>query len=277
MKRLIIRLSFFALFSMCIYPSLSHSEIIYVIHKYVMGDNDSRNDARKMCFLEAKRKVIEKAGTYIESLTEVKNAKLSKDEILAYSSALLKVETVKEDWKMSGDNMAVILKVKADVATGNLKKKLSNIRKDKSIQKKVIEQQEKLRNLEKTVLELQKQLGSVDSEKASTLRKDRNIAFKQIDELENKRVQILYKIKKKSNNVIKYIERGMTMKEVISISGKPRSREYFLGYIGYHLNQFNYGTVWVIFESEIVSCIVKSQCFEKARKCKSYSELCIVK
>jgi hypothetical protein len=37
-------------------PYFSNADIktIYATHKYVMGDNDSKNDARKMCFLEAR-------------------------------------------------------------------------------------------------------------------------------------------------------------------------------------------------------------------------------
>ena len=75
--------------------SVAETKTIFVDHKYVMGDNDSKNDARRMCFLEAKRKVLEKAGTYIESHTQVSNYRLTKDEISAYSAALLKVDTVK--------------------------------------------------------------------------------------------------------------------------------------------------------------------------------------
>jgi hypothetical protein len=42
-------------------------QTITTSHTYVMGDNDSRNDARQLCFLEAKRKVLEKAGSFIQS------------------------------------------------------------------------------------------------------------------------------------------------------------------------------------------------------------------
>jgi hypothetical protein len=253
------------LLSTLYFPSFSYAEIIYATHKYVLGDNDSKNDARKMCFLEAKQKVIEKAGTYIESLTEVKNARLSKDEILAYSSALLKVETLKEDWKMSGDNMAVILKVKADVDTGNLKNKFSKIRKDKSIQKEVIEQQKKLRHLEKEVVQLQQKLGAVDSNKAASLRKDRNLVFKEIDELESKSIAVLSKVHKITKNAIQYIDKGMTKHEVESILGKPRSILFY-----FNDARYNYGKVWLIFPGDILQCIVNGQCFESRYSCNHY-------
>lgn len=117
-------------------PFSTHAEvqIIYATHKYVMGDNDSKNDARQMCFLEAKRKALEKAGTYISSHTQVKNLQLSKDEINTYSAALLKVETVQEKWEMVADNMTVSLTVKADVDTGAIEDKLSKIKKDTDAQ-----------------------------------------------------------------------------------------------------------------------------------------------
>lgn len=242
--------------------SFAKMEIIYVTHKYTMGDNDSKNDARRMCFLEAKRKAIEKAGTYIESLTEVKDARLTKDEVRAYSSALLKVETVKENWKLVGNNMAVILKVKADVDTSHILKELSKIGKDTSVQKKIISQQKRLKNLERKVVSLQKQLGKVDAPRAATLRKDRNVVFKQIDELEAKKIAILSKIKSRTRDALKLIEKGMTEDEVKSLVGDARSRGPL--YVG-GLWGWNYGNVWVVFESGVVRCLVKSHCSSLSR------------
>ena len=110
----------FVFLAIILLPSLSFgkAKTIYASHKYIMGDNDSKNDTRKMCFIEAKRKALEMAGTYIKSNTEIKNLQLTKDEITIFSSALLKVETVKEEWKFIGENLAVFLTVKAEVDTG---------------------------------------------------------------------------------------------------------------------------------------------------------------
>ena len=69
-----------SMFLLCT-ETFAKTEVIYANHKSVMGDNDSKNDVRRMCFLEAKRKVLEKAGTYIESQTEVMNLHLTRDEI----------------------------------------------------------------------------------------------------------------------------------------------------------------------------------------------------
>jgi hypothetical protein len=246
------------------------SEIIDVTHKYIMGDNDSKNDARKMCFLEAKRKALEKAGTYIQSLTEIQNSRLTKDEILAYSAALVKIETIKEDWKFEGNHMVVILKVKVDIDTHNLKKNISQILGDKKTQKSILDQQGKINELERKVLSLQKALGTVDADKASNLRKNRNVAFKKIDKLEEKKIEIHSYINSISKDAIKYIERGMTVSEVIGLLGPARSEI---------LSDYNYGNVWVIFKGNIVGCIVSNNCYRSFQGCGWHSHYsnCVVK
>ena len=56
--------------------------------EYRMGDNDTRTDAKRLALQDAKRLALEKAGTYIESLTELKNFAVSKDEVRAYTAEL---------------------------------------------------------------------------------------------------------------------------------------------------------------------------------------------
>jgi hypothetical protein len=67
-------------------------QTIFASYKYTLGDNDTKSDAKKIAFIEAKRLCLEKAGTYIENNTEVLNFRLSKDEIKTYTGGILKVE-----------------------------------------------------------------------------------------------------------------------------------------------------------------------------------------
>jgi hypothetical protein len=260
-----LRIAYLVFFILILIPcvSLAETKIIFAEHKYVMGDNDSKNDARRMCFLEAKRRVLEKAGTYIESRTEVKDFRLTKDEISAYAAALLKVETVKEEWKFIGENMAILISVKAEVDMNSVEKQLAKIKQDTSVQKKIKDQQSRLQELERNVVKLQKQLATVDAPKAVSLRKERNVVFKEIDELQAKKVAILSKIKSKTKSVIDYVELGMTPSEVKSLVGNPRSIDELAA-------SWNYGKVWIIFESGVVSCIVKSTSFVRFRSCQYY-------
>lgn len=265
-------------------PSFSFAEIktIYATHKYQMGDNDSKNDARRMCFLEAKRKALEKAGTYIRSHTEIKNLQLTKDEISIYSAALLKVETISEKWKLEGSNMTVILTVKADVDSKTVDEQLSKLTKDTSAQKKIKDQQRRLNKLEREVTELQKQLGSVEASEAATLRKERNVTFKQIDKIEAKKIAILNSIEAKTKDALKYVESGMTITEVYSLLGPPRTTEdRFVGIFqesSASWSCMNYGNVWVIARNAIVKCIVYSKCYNACTTCgNSIWRSCIAK
>ena len=229
---------FFLLFP---YLANAKTETLVATHKYQMGDNDSRNDARRMCFLEAKRKVIEKAGTYIKTYTQVKNYQLTKDEIEVYSAALLKVETVKEDWKLSGASMAVEITVKAEVDTSYMEKQLSLIKKDKSVQTKIKNQQFQIKDLERKVIQLQKSLGSVDATKASELRKERNVTFKQIDLLQEKKIEIRKRIQTRSRDACKHVETGMTKSDIRSLIGKADTANRYAWYYGKTKIDFNLG------------------------------------
>jgi hypothetical protein len=81
----------------------------------VLGDNDSKLDGRRLALREAQRIAIEKAGTYIESLSEVKNFQLTTDQVRTYAGGILEVKEVGEKWDKIGDNLAVTLKVKVRI------------------------------------------------------------------------------------------------------------------------------------------------------------------
>jgi len=229
--------------------AFAEAKTIHATHKYVMGDNDSKNDARHMCFLEAKRKVIEKAGTYVESITKAINFEVSKDEINSFSAALISVETVKENWLMSGNNMAIEITVKAKVDTDRFKKQLAKIRDNDVLQGKIKSQQQRLVELEKTVASLQNQLGKMDAPKAATLRKERNVVFKQIDELEQKKIQIVKKVQKRTRDAKKLITTGMTKRDVYSLLGQPDGADCSLGIYHRICNHWYYGASTVIFNN----------------------------
>ena len=45
---------------------LAETQAYTATHTYILGDHDSKDDARQRCLLEAKRKILEQAGVYIE-------------------------------------------------------------------------------------------------------------------------------------------------------------------------------------------------------------------
>lgn len=226
-----------------------------------------------MCFLEVKREVLEKSGVYIEHLSEVRNARLTRDEIFAYSAALLKVKIVKEEWKQVGENMTVEMTVKAKVDKRYIMTGMMKIRRDSSVQKKIDNQQKRLKKLEQKIRNLQKDLEKANGSKALILRKDRNIVFSDIYDLQSLRIGIMSNIRASTRDALRYVERGMTPAEVKSLIGAPRATESFTHY--YYLN---YGDVWLIFASGVLRCLIYSQCFNMLEySCAHYNNRCVAK
>lgn len=91
------------------------TEIVYASYKYIMGDNDTKNDAKRLCFIEAKRLCLEKTGTYIESNIVVNNDQITTDEIKTYSAAFLNVEIESEKVEFIGESNTIFMTVKAKV------------------------------------------------------------------------------------------------------------------------------------------------------------------
>ena len=80
--------SLIVLLSAFVLPTVAFAEIqtFTATHTYTLGDHDSKDDARQRCVLEAKRKILEQAGVYIESASEVMNFDLTKDKITSVAS-----------------------------------------------------------------------------------------------------------------------------------------------------------------------------------------------
>ena len=78
-------------------PACAEIKVIEADSTYVLGDNDSKVDARRIATQEAQRKALELAGTYVASLTQVKEFKLTKDEVTAYTAGIVETEIIKDE------------------------------------------------------------------------------------------------------------------------------------------------------------------------------------
>lgn len=152
--------------------------------RYHLGDNDTRLDGHRLALMEAKRNALEKAGTYVESITEVKDFQLARDDIRSYTAGLVSVEeTTEPKWEMIKQTLRVTVNVKASVDTDDVTQRIAALRKDKEATRELKEADTKARQNERTVAALNKQLktakkGSPQARKAKAARDD---AFAGID------------------------------------------------------------------------------------------------
>jgi len=133
--------------------------------EYVMGDNDTYTDAKKLALQDAKRVLLEKVGTYIESKTEVKNGVVSSDEIKQYTAGIVKVEEIGEERSILANKASVVkVNIKAVVDPDSLLKQVISFRNRKDIEesaKKLSTDNDKLR---KEIDQLNNQLRNVVNE-----------------------------------------------------------------------------------------------------------------
>ena len=109
-------------------------EIQTITHtvKQSFGGSQSPDDARISAVAKAKREALEMAGTYIETLTVVKNYQVDKDEVLALSAGVLKAEVVSQKNYASEDAFGIDVVVKVLVDTSVLEEKVKKLLQDRT-------------------------------------------------------------------------------------------------------------------------------------------------
>ena len=144
-------IAFVSAFIISLFPTPSFCEVktITVTIKQPFGGNQSADDARITAMAKAKRDALEMAGTYIESLTVVKNYQVDEDEILALSAGVLKTEVVSEKKYVSGDAFGIAVVVKVVVDTSFLEARVKKLLEDRTH----LEQLNQARKKEKELLD----------------------------------------------------------------------------------------------------------------------------
>lgn len=226
---------------------------ITITHSYKTGDNDSRNEARRICSIEAGKAALDKAAAYIETLNTVKHYRLSSKEIRAYTAAVLEVKTANQNWL----DMVVNTTAATDIDTDYVEKLISRIKSDAFLQSEFNEQQQKREELEQALAVLNNKLRPASLIDAEGFRKERNAVIREIGAIEVKRMEIIKAIITKSLDAKKRIAVKMTMKKVKSLLGESDARTYENysphGSKTYYV--WYYGYTRIYFDDRIVAAI----------------------
>ena len=70
--------------------------------EYRLGDRDTREDAKRYAVADAKRKIAEQAGVYVESSTEISNFQLVKDKVNVVAQTLMNVKSERTEFTENG-------------------------------------------------------------------------------------------------------------------------------------------------------------------------------
>ena len=126
--RVIILPVFFIIITLIKPEAFAEIRTIIATGEYRMGDNDTRTDAKRLALLDAKRLALEQAGTYVESITEVKNFILTREEISAYTAGIVEVIEQETQDTIEGATQVVRVKVSAQIDTDVVTRQIDMLR-----------------------------------------------------------------------------------------------------------------------------------------------------
>jgi hypothetical protein len=148
-------------------------------HTYVLGDDDSRNSARQKCLAEAKRKILEQVGVYLESKSELITSSQSTtsgsakspqttneerqqitEQIDTLAAGVMRTEVIKEEFREINGRLQMTLTLKAEVDPDDIHRQLAARRVDQGVRKQVTEQGQRLAQLEEELSSMMKEMRS---------------------------------------------------------------------------------------------------------------------
>ena len=151
-------------------PVSAIGEIRTITHtvKQPFAGSQSPDDARISAVAKAKREALEMAGTYIESLTVVKDSQVDKDEILALAARVLRAEVISQKNYVSEDAFGIDVIVKVVVDTSVLEERVKKLFQDKTHLTQLKEAQKREKELLQKVAQLEGENRKLTAKKQSS-------------------------------------------------------------------------------------------------------------
>lgn len=150
--------------------------------EYVMGDRDTKADARLIALEHAKLHAIEQIGTYLESEKVVNDNQLTKNEIRSYAAAIVKTIVLSEDIKLLQNKTTIFsLKIRANVDISMLENKIKEIKTDAKRNQQISSLQSENIRLLKEIETLSEKLKSEKTHQYRRLIQEREYVFDKLD------------------------------------------------------------------------------------------------
>src|SRR5215475_10183508 len=113
----------------------SHSADVRVLTasgEYRMGDHDTRTDAIRLAVEAAKRQALEQVATYLESVTELKNMDLTRDDIRTYTAGIVMVLDQNISTRLEGETVVIHADLTAQVDPTEVAQAIATLRENES-------------------------------------------------------------------------------------------------------------------------------------------------
>ncbi len=151
-------------------PVMSWANIVTYTHtvRQPFNGSQSPDDARTAAIAKAKREVLEKAGTYLDSVKIVKDRQLVQNQITALSAAILQAEIISQKNYVEGETFGIEIEAKVSVDTATLEDRINNFLKDQSALARAERLEKREKELLAKVKELEKRSAPLDAAKTKS-------------------------------------------------------------------------------------------------------------
>ncbi|MEX1013625.1 MAG: hypothetical protein WDZ80_00505 [Candidatus Paceibacterota bacterium] len=257
-------------------------------YTYIAGETDSKVTARQKALEQVKVLLIEELGTYIETWAnynvaegEEINESFFKQEIKTISAGITETKVIDETWngyefyvkaQMEADPNEVVRRInqtlsarRSSAVIDSLRLLIDNSADEIKLRSKELDRiRDQLNDQKKEVEEKENAISSLNRQLANAKR-DLNRYQEEEQRIISELKSIQNTIQKSTNKAIENVILGMTPEEVIKVAGKPRTIDDCRDD-----EAFNYGRVWVIIESGVVSLIIDSRDYRSCTRTSWY-------
>jgi len=113
-------------------PAFAEVETVTRTVRQPFRGSQSPDDTRIAAIARAKREALEMAGTYVQTLTVVKNSRVEKDVVLALTAGVVKAEIVSQKNYATADTFGIQVTVKAEVDTAVPEERVKKLLEDRT-------------------------------------------------------------------------------------------------------------------------------------------------
>ena len=148
-----------------LFPSSTFANTVSYIreYRYQASEEDSKLSSRTIAFEQVKRLLLEELGTYVISVTEVKDSEVTKDKIISFTAGIVSTIVLEEKW----DGQTYYLKAKISADTDELIKEIDRVHKDQERSIQLEGMRKRTDEALKEIEDLKKEMGKGKGDKAT--------------------------------------------------------------------------------------------------------------
>jgi hypothetical protein len=119
-------------------PPPAAVRVVTASGEYRMGDHDTRADAVRLAIEAAKRQALEEVATYLESVTEVKNLDVTRDDIRTYTAGIVIVLDQQVSTRLEGETVVIQADLTAQVDPNEVAQAITALRDNESAKQELV-------------------------------------------------------------------------------------------------------------------------------------------